>query len=202
MELIPEMNILGLHGVHSSGRRSTDKLLNEVHKQSPDIGIVTNVDYDLSIFETYSKSKVATIVDSVYDVYQDGDVIVTHSAGAIVVHRLLAKLKRNGRPAPQLIFMFNAALNTNIVFDPNSYGKIVNVCDTGDWALFFAQFLPFNDMGQMGRIGYKSNDPNKIKNIMNKDGEAQGLSHGDYFSDDQIERVASHVVRVIKKYLF
>ena len=196
------MNIIGLHGVRSNGRRSTDKLLKEIHHQDPTLEIVTTLDYKLSIIDTYCTDKVADVVGIVYDAYQDGDVIVTHSAGALIMRELLTQLYITNRPPPPVIFMFNAALDVNTPFDSDTYGMIVNVVDTKDYALFFAQFLPFNPMGQMGRIGHPTaNDVNRIKNIVDKDQSNKSkLGHGDYFEDDQIERVADRVIRVIKKY--
>lgn len=189
--------IIGLHGVRSNGSNSVDKLLSAVNHLDNEIQIVTNMEYSINVFETYHKKTIAKIVDQVLEIFEPGDHIVAHSAGALITWHLLQRLQITKQKAGD-IFFYNAALNTNIIFPPNTFRTIYNQCEPGDWVLFFAQLLPYNRMGQMGRVGYKNESTQPILDFYrDSDLDELDMNHGDYFKRTPLIREANRILTTI-----
>jgi hypothetical protein len=189
------MKFIGLHGIYSNGEKSTSRVLNILSARGYN---TTNVDYRMGLFTTYNDSKIKEIVDRVFDIYEDGDVIIAHSAGALITLRLLERLQLYARKIP-IIWFLQGSLDRDARFPVDSYDRIYNVYDRHDIVLFLAQLLPGNNLGALGHFGYCGPSENvvnwRLRHDFELDEDAHG--HGNVFDRGTIEVVVERIIESI-----
>jgi len=101
---------------------------------------------------------------------KNGDSIIGHSFGAVVINdtlRLLSEHNYNNPENPiklNKVYLFNAALHTDTHLNTEHVSKIYVFYDKKDWILKLATLLPDSIMGNMGQVGAKILN-SRIENI-------------------------------------
>lgn len=184
------MKVISLQGIESNGANSIHK----VAGVCKEMGLkVQTIPYLLRIQKLYDRAVIDNIVKKIMAVYEPGDIIFAHSAGAMLTHHLI-----EWGANPPLIWFFNAALDRNITFPEKFTGQIINIYDRHDIVLFGAQLLPFNRIGAMGMMGYCGSYKNVVNLSFRHKHDNLDLGHGDYFEDEHLPQFSKLIKQTIK----
>ena len=186
------MKIIGLQGVHSTGQRSVVKVLNMLEQYKYK---TAHVQYNLTVLETYDNDALNKILDDIEPLCADGDVLIGHSAGCLLIVKLLERLLPKNIKIP-VIWFFNAGLNGDVAF-PSNMGTLYNIIDSSDVVTAAAELLPCSLLGGLGHDGYSGPNSNVIDLTYDHVEKPVSLNHGDFFEDDTIGLPVEQILQSI-----
>ncbi|GAB3021456.1 alpha/beta hydrolase [Bowmanella dokdonensis] len=154
-------------------------------------------------FWQYDKVR-ARLAQTLYDVTQDGDHVVAHSFGAAVVFACMHKLgRRFGH-----VWLIAPALNIDdqvTGFDGCQAHSITIVANPYDRALKAGSILPWMDISDVGRLGWRCGDDKRISTFFVPHRYLRGdqsdyLNHSYAFSGAICQDIASKIATQLRNH--
>ncbi len=174
------MKIIGLQGVYSDGHKNIGRLLHLLEQHNYK---TYHKQYTLTIPETFCENEINDILDDIEPLVETGDVLLGHSAGCLLICKLLERLKLRGVTIP-VVWFFNAGVDRDRSL-PDNVSMLYNVVDPSDGVIAAAGILPYSELGSMGQKGYAGPNSNVIDISYEYDKQTTPLNHGEFF-DSQI----------------
>jgi len=139
--------ILGINGIMSHGKRSTDELLADLARHGAQ---TIDANYPLrEIWEVRRRSHQHNDARRLMQrYYTEDDVVVAHSYGCLVSLRMMEMGARFSR-----MFWFRPAMNRDYHIPAKACERLYVIHDPGDRAILFGSVIPFHDFGNAGRFG-------------------------------------------------
>lgn len=147
------------HFIHGAFDRNGERFVDWLAPYFAEKGYRSNTSFDYGwtgiLFALFFSKRLARMLKAGVD---PGDVGVGHSSGCLIL-KLAADM---GAPFRVLIFL-NPALDRGAAFAPQIENVFV-LHAPHEWPTWFARFLPWHPWGDMGRVGYKGDDP-RVLNV-------------------------------------
>lgn len=164
------MRILGINGIRTNGKSSTDKML----KKLGNSGFHTiDVNYPrVNIFTARSRKRQIKNAQILVNNYREGDILIAHSYGCLLALRAMelgAKFSH--------VFLFAPAMNVDFTFPYLGMIDLHVIHNPTDKAIKYGQLLAWHDFGAMGRVGYKGPPDPRIINIKDHEGTEGKRNH-------------------------
>lgn len=166
------------HGILShQGRDSTDYLGDQL---ATDMQVV-DCDYaDLHSWQMRSKSRLKRNATRLYRQSKDGEHVLAHSYGAMVVIEAMRMGRRFGQ-----VFLFAPCVDRDVYFPLDGHKHLYVIYNPRDLALLAATFLPFHKGGGLGRYGYSGESP-RVTSIKSARNARSWLGHSDPFLPENV----------------
>ncbi len=176
------MKVIGLHGILSQGRGSTDVILSDLKR----LGHRTH-DLNLDFFSSVtvrSRRKVNEMARHLADVVEPGDALVAHSAGCLI--SLIAMRDIDVRFG--VVGWLSPAVASNFWLPNRGCDELHLFGNRKDLAIWAGGLLAFHPFGWAGCMGHRGVSDIRIRNhIYNR---WHGLGHG-VFSGPYREEVVT-----------
>ena len=180
------MKILGINGIRTDGKSSTDKMLNKLR----DYGHKTvDVNYPkVNIFTARSRKRQLRNAQILVNKSSVDDVLIAHSYGCLLALRAMELGANFGH-----VFLFAPAMNVDFTFPYLGMTELSVIHNPSDKAIKYGQLLAWHDFGAMGRFGYKGPPDPRITNIEDYNGVMGKRNHSHYFHDKNISHWAEYI---------
>lgn len=180
------MKVLGVNGIRTNGRASTDRLLAEVASRG---WATRDVDYPrVNILTARSRARQRDRARYLLEAHTPGDAVLAHSYGALVTMRAMEMGAEFS-----IVFFFGAALDDDETFPFLGMQQLFNVHTPSDCALALGNLLVAHDFGEMGKSGYRGPSDPRVVNVPAGDQPHEPLHHSDYFLPHNLPRWATFV---------
>lgn len=185
-------NIVGIYGLDSIP--FNNPISNILHAlNNVDIHTHEYQYIKLTVIATYNEAGLYKFADQLNKHLMSGDSIIAHSYGCAIVYKALKLLKEdNSKVQLHNVYLFNAALNEDIVLETGNCDHIYLFNNEKDRLLTLATYLPSNIMGQLGKHGYKYRDA-KITNMPMKCSGSSVWHHSCQFKGDETAKYADMI---------
>ena len=188
LEATPKPHVIvGVHGINTDGRSSTDLLLGWLAHFGHN---TTEFDWGPrpAIWSGISASRVAVSLIQHLQAFGTVDV-VAHSWGA----RIGVEAMRMGFRFRH-VFLFNPAISAKASFPEGCYDSITVIANAADATVTLGKlFLPWLGYGDMGRIGYRGKSP-RVKTCFGHAPNSK-KNHGFAFTSYSLGRWAEYIDR-------
>jgi hypothetical protein len=157
------MKVIGISGIHSTGKRTTDRLLyclDELGYETHDVNQPKR-----NIWS--ARFKYRKDAKAILDIAEDGDVAVCHSYGGLKAAIAMKKVKFRA------VFMFRPAMSRWHRFG-KSDTDIYCMYSHADWAVWGGSALLIHPFGLAGALGFKSR---YVTNIGTQGGHSEDFKH-------------------------
>lgn len=186
------MKIITINGIYSHGAKSTDLL----HGPLKALGYqVDDFDYPkLGVLGAQNRTRQKELGKRLASEVNEGDAIIAHSFGCLVALRAMEA----GARFSAVIFL-SAAMNADFVFPHHGMRALLNIHNPADRALSIAKLMRWNDLGEMGAMGYNGAPDCRVRNLNWLYSDDGCLNHHHYFKGDHPDLVVTHTDRLIKE---
>lgn len=168
------MKILGVNGIRTHGKTTTDRLLFELEKLGHNV-----LDINQPIRHAWgARFKVRKDAKAIIKVANDGDVLLAHSYGCMKAARAMRGINFKA------VFLFRPAMGRYHDFPGWHDTEIYCIHSRGDLAVWAGGFLLFHPFGLAGVFGFKDN---LVQNIRSSGG------HSADFKRDNVANWASFI---------
>lgn len=165
--------VLGVNGVGTDGRTTTDVLLAELGKRGYETRDANYRQTNLGTFKTYDRSRQYADASYIGRTYWEPDcAVVAHSRGCLVAWRMLELGYRFSA-----MFLFRPAMNRDFALPMGQYNVVV-IHRPDDRAIKWGARLPWNDFGDGGRFGLED------EGVINLEARRYAISEFWRHSDD------------------
>lgn len=180
--------ILGINGIRTDGKSSTDKLLNKLRNHDYE---TIDVNYPkVNIFMARSRKRQFKNAKILLEQSLPGDILIAHSYGCLLALRAMELGAEFSH-----VFLFAPAMNIDFTFPYLGMEKMTVIFNDRDQAIKWGEILRFrHDFGAMGRVGYKGPPDPRILNIQDHKGIKGKRNHSHYFSDENIDDWAKYII--------
>lgn len=168
------MKVIGVNGIHSDGRQSTDLLLQNLAGK----GWVTE-DFNYPKVNVISaRWKQHSVGKALAKVIDDGDAVIAHSFGCLATLRAMEQ-----GAIPRRVYFFGPAVSDKITFPPGP-DKIYVIYHLGDKMIWMGAHIAFHPFGRMGRRGYAGQYDERVHNVYaGDDSDLSFFGHSHFFTD-------------------
>lgn len=182
--------IIGVHGILSDGRNSTDLLLRALRMRGR-----TALEFDWGpggpLAAAALRGHYARRLRAIARAHRLPHVIA-HSYGAAIVLEAMRRGARFG-----LVFLFNPAIPPDSSFPPEAYDHLYVVANAKDKVLLWGElFMDWAGYGDMGRTGYLG-PSDRVTSIHGPRPAFPHDEHGEVFSPDNLQEWAAFIHRRI-----
>lgn len=179
--------LVGIKGLYTvTSQNSISTFLEKIKKRGVD-----SVEFDyfkLLAYHTYCTDTITNTVTKLDQFVREGDSIIAHSFGCLLVYDLLRHYKKCHKDRQlKNIYFINPAIDVNIKIPTSNITQLFLFHDKEDRLLRMSRFLPFNRMGALGKYGYQHED-SKIKNIEIDPIEADAWKHQRFFREPNLKK--------------
>lgn len=186
------MRILGINGIRSNGARNTDQLLLRLAEKGWN---VKDVNYPkVSALQFWVRGRkwnhARQCADAQYlvDAYEPGDALIAHSYGCLLALRAMQRGVEFSD-----VFLFAAALDSDVLFPSLGADNIYVIYNKKDWVLRIAALLRWHDSGDMGRIGYRGVTDARVVNVAARSILKHPMRHSGYFAPGNLGELAKWI---------
>jgi hypothetical protein len=184
--------ILGVHGINSDGRDSTDLLLSALSTRG-----LNAQEFDWGPLGPLSAAALrghyANRLQRVCATLATPPHIAAHSFGASIVLEALRRGAHMGQ-----VFLFNPAIPADVEFPENRYGHIYVVANQKDRILLWGELLlQWAGYGDLGRTGYLGRSPRVTSIHGPRPAFNAFYEHGEVFTPENLQEWAAFIHRRI-----
>jgi hypothetical protein len=181
--------VCGLWGFH--GRNNVTKILNRLNT----LGVSTKEFHNITftLLHTYIIRQIFSIANRLYDQASDGDSIIAHSFGGVLVIDMLNEINKKRPKEFKNIYLFNPSINGDVHIDSDHFQKMYIFHEPRDRMLKMANWLPFNILGDLGRYGYKYTDDKIINVEINKITNEHRMHHDNAMIEPNLTTYAKFI---------
>jgi esterase/lipase superfamily enzyme len=152
------------------------------------------------IYHTYDKERVIEAELALHKILDDGDSILAHSFGAVLTIDLLNHMENGFLPKKKLknIYLFNPAIDKDAHIPTRQIKNMYVFYEPCDRMLKLATLMPFNKLGELGRVGYKGRSK-KIHNMQIRKLGDSWTNHSDAFREPNLNMYVKMISKLEKE---
>lgn len=181
--------IVGVKGLRAPiGKNNITKYVNKLNS----IGVEAE-EFKYASFlvaHTYILEKIFKTEKKLYDLLKEGDSIIAHSFGGVLVTDLLTNMSQvDSKKKLKNIYLFNPSVDHDIRIPETHFENLIIFYEPDDKMLTLAKYLPFNKLGTLGKYGYRY-PSNKIHNVRIDKGPSSWSKHDGAMHEPNLTKYA------------